>query len=256
MIDAAYSIALNTFKEAVRDRILAVFFLFAILLMASSTIRSWLTVGSELKIVTDFGLAAEAFFATLIAVFVGINLVHKEVDKRTIYAVLAKPVPRWLFITGKYFGLMAVLVVAIALMSVFYLGLVWWKGGVFPAHLLGALLLSVAEVSVVTSVAIVFSSFAPPIEAAIFTVGVWAIGHMSWGFAALAERLPSAALGNAIGLIYYVVPDLETFNIRGQVVHDLAVAPSYYVGAFAYAAAYTVGMLVLAVIIFRNRDLK
>ena len=94
MIDATYSIVVNTFKEAVRDRIFTVFFLFAIVLMASSMILSWLTVGSELKIVTDFGLATEALFATMIAVFVGFNLVHKEVDKRTIYAVLAKPVPR------------------------------------------------------------------------------------------------------------------------------------------------------------------
>jgi len=256
MINAAYAIALNTFREAVRDRILAVFFLFAILLMASSTVLSWLTVGSELKIVTDFGLAAQAFFAALIAVFVGINLLHKEIDKRTIYAVLAKPVPRWLFIVGKYLGLMAVLIVAIGMMSVFYLGLVWWKGGVFPAHLMGALWLSVLEVSVLTSVAIVFSSFAPPIEAAVFVAGVWAIGHMSWGFTALAERLPSAAVGNAVALLYYVVPDLETFNIRSQVVHGLPVAPSYFVSAFVYAAAYTVAMLVLAVIIFRRRDLK
>jgi len=255
MIDAAYSIAVNTFKEAVRDRILAVFFLFAILLMASSTILSWLTVGSELKIVTDVGLAAEAFFATLIAVFVGINLVHKEVDKRTIYAVLAKPVPRWLFIVGKYLGLMAVLLMAIGLMSVFYLGLVWWKGGVLPLHLLGALALSVLEVSVITAVAIVFSSFAPPIEAAIFTVGIWAIGHMSTGFAQLADRLPNA-VGRGIGLIYYLVPDLETFNIRAQVVHDLPVPPAYYAMALAYAAAYTTAMLALSMLIFRRRDLK
>jgi len=256
VIDAAYAIAVNTFKEAVRDRILAVFFLFGILLMASSTILSWLTVGSELKIVTDVGLAAEAFFATLIALFVGITLVHKEVDKRTIYAVLAKPVPRWLFIVGKYLGLMAVIAVAVALMSVFYLGLVWWKGGVLPLHLTGALLLSMFEVSVITGVAIVFSSFAPPIEAAILTAAVWAIGHMTWGLAALAERLPSANVGWAIGLIYYVLPDLETFNIRGQVVHGMPVAASYYFTAFIYSAAYTAAMLTLAVIIFRHRDLK
>lgn len=256
MIDAAYSIALNTFKEAVRDRILVVFFLFAIVLMASSTILSWLTVGSELKIVTDFGLAAEAIFATLIAVFVGINLVHKEIDKRTIYAVLAKPVPRWLFIVGKYLGLMAVLIVAISLMSIFYLGLVWWKGGVLPLHLVGALALSVLEVSMITAVAIVFSSFAPPIEAAILTAGVWAIGHLTWGLTALIERVPSAGLGTVIGLIYYVLPNLETFNIRAQVVHDLPVAPLYYLNALVYAAAYTTAMLTLAVLIFRRRDLK
>ena len=256
MIDAAYSIALNTFKEAVRDRILAVFFLFAVLLMASSTVLAWLTVGSELKIVTDVGLAAEAFFATLIAIFVGINLVYKEVDKRTIYAVLAKPVPRWLFIVGKYLGLMAVLIVAIALMSFFYLGLVWWKGGVLPLHLVGALMLSVFEVSVVTAIAIVFSAFVPPIEAAILTAGLWAIGHLTWGLTGLIERIPSPAAGTVIGLLYYVLPDLETFNIRSQVVHDQPVALSYYLSALIYAAAYTAAMLTLAVLIFRRRDLK
>ncbi|MGD8330918.1 MAG: ABC transporter permease [Acidobacteriota bacterium] len=256
MSAAAYAIALNTFKEAVRDRILAVCFVFALLLMASSTVLSWLTVGSELKIVTDIGLAAEAFFAALIAVLVGINLVHKEVDKRTIYAVLAKPVPRWLFIVGKYLGLMAVLVVAIGLMSVFYVALVWWKGGIFPVHVLGALVLSVFEVSVVTAVAIVFSSFAPPIEAAILTAGVWAIGHMSWGFAALAARIPSESVGYVITALYHLVPDLETFNIRAQVVHELPVATSYYFAAVAYALAYTAAMLALAVLIFRRRDLK
>ena len=255
MIDAAYSIALNTFKEAIRDRILAVFFLFAVLLMASSTILSWLTVGSELKIVTDVGLAAEAFFAVLIAVVVGIGLVHKEVDKRTIYAVLAKPVPRWLFIVGKYLGLMAVLIVAVALMSVFYLGIVWWKGGVMPFHLVPALFLSVLEVSVVTAVAIVFSSFAPPIEAAIYTFLVWSIGHLSSGFFNLAERLPGG-IAQSITLLYYVVPDLETFNIRPQVVHGLPVAGLYYFNAIVYAAAYTAAMLTLSVIIFRRRDLK
>lgn len=256
MIDAAYAIAVNTFREAVRDRILAVFFLFALVLMGSSTILSWMTVGSELKIVTDLGLAAEAFFAALIAVFIGITLVHKEVDKRTIYAVLAKPVPRWLFLVGKYLGLMAVLVLTIALMSVFYLGLVWWKGGVFPGHLIGALGLSVLEVSVITAVAIVFSSFAPPIEAAIFTAGVYVIGHMSSGFALLAARLPGEAFSTVVTTLYYVLPDLETFNIRSQVVHELPVVPSYYASALFYAAAYTVAMLTLAVLIFRRRDLK
>jgi ABC-type transport system involved in multi-copper enzyme maturation permease subunit len=169
--------------------------------------------------------------------------------------VLAKPVPRWLFIVGKYLGLMAVLLVSIGLMSIFYLGLVWWKGGVLPLHLLGALALSVLEVSVITAVAIVFSSFAPPIEAAIFTVGIWAIGHMSTGFAQLADRLPNA-VGRGIGLIYYLVPDLETFNIRAQVVHDMPVAPAYYAMALAYAAAYTTAMLALSMLIFRRRDLK
>ena len=162
MIDAAYSIALNTFKEAVRDRILAVFFLFAIVMMASSTILSWLTVGSELKIVTDVGLGARGV----------LRHAHRRVRRhqprpqrgrqahhlrRACQAGAALAVHRRQ-VPGPDGGARSS---PIALMSVFYLGLVWWKGGVLPLHLLGALLLSVFEVSVVTAVAIVFSSFAP-----------------------------------------------------------------------------------------------
>jgi len=135
MIRRIAAIATHTFKEAVRDRILVLFVMFAFAMMAASTVLSWLTVGSELKIVTDLGLGALALFGTMIAIFIGITLVHKEVEKKTIYAVLAKPVSRWEFLVGKYFGLMLTLAVVTGLMAVFYLALVWWKAGAFPTHL-------------------------------------------------------------------------------------------------------------------------
>ena len=255
MKDALVAIATHTFKEAVRDRILVLFVVFAVLLMAFSTVISWLTVGSELKIVTDIGLAALAFFGMLVAVFVGITLVHKEVEKRTIYAVLAKPVPRWLFLLGKYLGLMLTLAVVLGLMSVFYIALVTWKGGTFPSHLLPAIWLTYLEVSVITSVAILFSCFTTPMLAAVFTIGTYLLGHLSWGLRELSAELTGAASWLAIG-IYYLLPDLETFNVRSQVVHDLALPRGYLLESFIYAAAYTTGMMLLAVILFRRRDLK
>ena len=121
MIGRITAIAVHTFKEAVRDRILVMFLVFAILMMAFSTVLSWLTVGSELKIVTDLGLSALAIFGTLMAVFIGITLVHKEVEKKTIYAVLAKPVARWEFLVGKYVGLMLTLAIVNGLMAAFYI---------------------------------------------------------------------------------------------------------------------------------------
>jgi ABC-type transport system involved in multi-copper enzyme maturation permease subunit len=255
MKDALVAIATHTFKEAIRDRILVLFVVFAVLLMAFSTVLSWLTVGSELKIVTDIGLAALTFFGMLVAVFIGITLVHKEVEKRTIYAVLAKPVPRWLFLFGKYLGLMLTLAVVLGLMAIFYLALVTWKGGAFPSHLLPALWLTYMEMSVITSVAILFSCFTTPMLAAVFTLGTYLLGHLSWGLRELSAELPGVASWLAIG-IYYLLPNLETFNVRPQVVHDLALPRGYLLESFVYAAAYTFGMLLLAVILFRRRDLK
>ncbi len=255
MIDRLSAIAVHTFREAVRDRILVLFVMFAVLLMASSTVLSWLTVGSELKIVTDVGLAALAVFGMLIAVFIGITLVHKEVEKRTIYAVLAKPVARWQFLFGKYIGLMMTLGVVLGLMSVFYLGMVWSKGGVAPTHLLPAIVLTYLELSIVTAVALVFSSFTTPILAAVFTLATYVVGHLSWGFADFAARVPSPLTRVLVTVLYYGIPDLETFNVRSRVVYELPLAPGYVLDATAYAAAYTAGMLTLAAILFRRRDL-
>lgn len=255
MIDRLIAIAVHTFKEAVRDRVLVMFLVFALLLMAASTVLSWLTVGSELKIVTDLGLAALSLFGTLMAIFIGITLVHKEVEKKTIYAVLAKPLARWEFLLGKYIGLMLTLGVVSGLMAVFYLAIVWVKAGALPTHLIPAILLTYLELSVITAVAIVFSTFTSPMLAAIFTVAAYVVGHLSSGFSGLLEHTSSPLSGWLSSALYYSLPDLETFNVRSQVVYDNAVGTGYVLDAFAYAAAYTAGMLILAVILFRRRDL-
>ncbi len=255
MMGRLAAIAVHTFKEAVRDRILAMFLVFALMMMASSTVLSWLTVGSELKIVTDLGLAALSLFGTMMAIFIGITLVHKEVEKKTIYAVLAKPVARWEFLVGKYLGLMLTLVVVTGLMAVSYLSIVWLKAGAAPTHLLPAILLVFLELSVITGVAIVFSSFTTPMLAAIFTVATDVVGHLSSGFSGLLEHTSSPLTDWLARVLYYGLPNLETFNIRSQVVYDNTVGAGYVLDAFAYAATYTAGMLVLAVLLFRRRDL-
>ncbi|NKB87435.1 MAG: ABC transporter permease subunit [Acidobacteria bacterium] len=250
-----WAIANHTFKEAVRDRILVLFLIFAFAMMAASTVLSWLTVGSELKIVTDLGLGALAIFGTAIAIFIGITLVHKEVEKKTIYAVLAKPVSRWEFLVGKYFGLMLTLAVVTGLMAVFYTALVWWKGGEFPSHLFAAVLLTYMELSIITAVALVFSSFTTPMLAAVFTVAVYVVGHLTWGLASFVDLAPGAGTQSLVTVLYYILPDLETFNIRSRVVHRLPVTTGYVVDAVGYSLAYTAGMLALATVLFRRRDL-
>jgi ABC-type transport system involved in multi-copper enzyme maturation permease subunit len=255
MIARIAAIATHTFKEAVRDRILVLFLMFAFAMMAASTVLSWLTVGSELKIVTDLGLGSLAIFGTMTAVFIGITLVHKEVEKKTIYAVLAKPVSRWEFLVGKYCGLMLTLAVVTGLMAFFYLALVWWKAGMFPFHLLPAILLTYMELSIITAVAILFSSFTTPMLAAVFTVAVYVVGHLTWGLANFVDMAPGVASNYLATFLYYALPDLETFNIRSRVVHQLPVGRGYVLDAVGYALAYSAGMLAIAAILFRRRDL-
>lgn len=255
MIDRLRAIAANTFKEAVRDRILVMFLVFAIVLMASSTVLSWLTVGSELKVVSDLGLAALSIFGNLMAVFIGITLVHKEVEKKTIYAVLAKPVARWQFLLGKYLGLMLTLAAVTGLMAVFYLGMVWIKGGVAPTHLLPAIVLAYLELSIITAVAIVFSSLTTPILAAVFTAAIWVVGHLSGSLVGFLDYVPSPLARVLVNTLYYGLPDLETFNVRSQVVYEMRVGAEYLLDAAAYAGAYTAGMLTLAILLFRRKDL-
>ena len=254
MIMRVRAIAVHTFKEAVRDRILVLFLVFALAMMAFSVVLSWLTVGDELKIVTDVGLAALSLFGTLIAVFIGITLVYKEVEKRTIYALLAKPVPRWQFLVGKYAGLMLTLAVVYVLMGLFYVALVWAKGGSVTL-LVPAIFLGYVELSIVTAVALVFSSFTTPMLAAVFTSAVWIVGHVSWGFREFVERVPGEAARALAAVLYYGLPDLETFNVRNQLSQGIGVTPYYMLDALGYAIMYTAGMLVLAVLLFRRRDL-
>ena len=255
MIEQIRAIAVHTFKEAVRDRVLLLFLVFAILLIASSTVLAWLTVGSELKIVTDLGLAALSVFGVMMAVFIGITLVHKEVEKRTIYAVLAKPVRRWQFLIGKYVGLMLTLAAVSSMMAGFLLALVWWKGGVVPTHLLPAILLSYFELGVITSIALLFSTITTPILAAVFTLSAYLVGHLTWGLRELMVDIPSGAGRWLLSGLYYVLPYLETFNVRAQVTNQVPVGPAYVLNGLAYAAAYSAGMILLAILLFRRRDL-
>lgn len=255
MAGRVWTIAVHTFKEAIRDRILVLLLVFAVLMIGFSIVLSWLTVGSELKIVTDLGLATIALFGMLIAVFSGITLVHKEVERKTIYNVLSKPVPRWLFLVGKYAGLMLTIVVVVGLMSVVYVLLVAYKGGGFPVHVLPQLLLTLLELSVVTAVALMFSTFTTPVLAAVFTLGMYVAGRLSWALEELMWTAPHAAARWTVTLLYYALPDLYTFNVRAQVVHGEPVGAGYLSYACLYGVAYTAGMLVLAVLLFRRRDL-
>jgi len=266
---AVRHIALNVFKESVRDRVLYSLVAFAALLIGGSFLIGQLTAGSDMKIIKDLGLAAIATFGLLIAVFIGIGLVWKEVERRSIYGLLSKPVRRHEFIVGKYAGLALTLLVNVAMMTAaFYLVLAFmdtqfpenvraiWPAPAVDPGMLRAIALIVVELLLVTALALFFSTFSSPFLSAGLTVGLWVIGHFNAdlrNFEAVVDSRTAASFARAL---YYVLPNFAAFDIKTQVVHALPVPASYLITTTAYGLVYVALLLTGAVVIFGRRDFK
>jgi ABC-type transport system involved in multi-copper enzyme maturation permease subunit len=248
------AIAVNTFKEGIRDRILYLPFFFATVAVVFSRVLAVLTVGDRVKIIKDVGLASLSIFGMLIAVLIGTGLVYKEIDKKTIYTLLAKPVERWQFLLGKFLGLVLILFSLTASMAAVFLVVVFAHTSKVEGGLIVAILFIFLELVLVTAVAMLFSCFSTPILSSVFTLSFYVIGHFSWGLQTLIEKARSGPARATLRLLYAVLPDLENFNFKTDVVYGLRILPKFYIFAALYGLAYTAFVLALAVIIFKNRD--
>jgi len=248
-----FAIALNTFREAVRDKVLYSLLFFALGLIAVSVALNQLTIGQQAKIVTDLGLASISIFGTLIAIFVGIGLVSKEIERRTILTIVSKPVSRGSFLLGKYLGLIVTLAVEVGIMGACFLGMVaaYADGVAGPAAV--AIGLIFLELCVITAVALLFSSFSTPFLSGLFTVAVWVIGHLTPDLREFGERAGGAARAITEAL-YLVLPNLGHFNVKAQVVHHLPIEPALVAQVTAYGLVYVALVLGLATLIFDRRD--
>ena len=263
------AIAVNVFRESVRDKVLYNLVFFAILMIGTSYLLGQLTAGQDVKIIKDLGLSATSIFGLFIAVFIGIGLVSKEVERRSVYSLLPKPIHRYQLILGKYAGLTLTLVVNIALMTLaFYIVLVYASWGVDPEvqsaweapaldpALLKAIGLILVELLLVTAIALFFSTFSTPMLSAAFTVGLFIVGHFSTDLRNFDQVLDSpAAVAMARG-VYWVLPNLSQFDVKAQVVHGQPVPIGYIALTTTYAALYTAMLLSIAVYVFSRRDFK
>jgi len=250
---AVQAIALNTFREAIRDRVLYLLLVFAILLIAVSRLLSLLTVGSEVKIIKDVGLSAISLFGVLTAVFVGVSLVFKEIERRTVYTLLANPVRRWQFVTGKFIGLLTVLSLNVLIMFL-ALAAVLLAYGESPWPLFPAVCLIIVELGIITAFALLFSSLTNPILAAVWTLTIYVSGHLSWSLLLLREKIPTAVGRAACDVFYWLLPNLDLLNIKSEVVHQLAMPAGRVPLAIVYGVSYTIIVLAAACFAFERKD--
>jgi ABC-type transport system involved in multi-copper enzyme maturation permease subunit len=253
------AIALNTFRESVRDRVLYNLVLFVLLLVIASIVLGRVAVGQEARIVIDVGLSAMTIFGVLIAIFIGIGLVSKEIEKRTIAVILAKPVRRSTFILGKYFGLCLTLFVNTAVMAVaISFALLYVKSGFDSMQLRlwpGAFLIFL-ELAIITAVALLFSCFSSPSLSALFTLLIFLIGRWSPDLKLLAEASTSIVTRALCRALYHLLPNLANFNYINEIARGEAV-PSRMIAANAiYAGCYVLALLAASVLIFERRSFK
>lgn len=250
------AIARNTFREALRDKALYVLVAFSLVLVVSTRILSPLALGEGMKITKDVGLSSLSFFGILAIIIMGAGLVHKEIDRKTILMILSKPVARHEFILGKFLGMADALVALVVLMLITLQVILLLAGKGPDLPVLKAGFLTFIELLVMTSIAVLFSSFSTTGMSAVFTFAFYVVGHFSSDMLLFAARLPSSFARQVCQFLYYVIPDLELFNVRAMVVHGADVPTDRLAAATAYGLMYTLGVLLLAAVIFSRRDFK
>ena len=251
-------IASNTFREAVRDRVLYNLIAFAVLLSGAAILVGQISIDIEKLVVVNLGLTAVSLFGVVIAIFIGIGLVSKEIEKRTLYTVLSRPVRRWEFIVGKFFGLAGTLVVNTFFMAIGVFGALLYVAQHYhkpDAWILVALYFIILQFLIICSLALLFSSFSSPLLSAVFAFSLFVIGSFAEdlrGFAAMAHGVSRwLATGAA-----YLVPNFSALNVISSVAHDQPVAGHLIFYNTAYALTYAAMALCGAVLIFEHRDLK
>lgn len=256
-IKSIISIARNTFRETVRDRILYNLVFFVLLITAAAILLGELTAGNEGRVIVNLGLSVVLIFGAFISIFVGVGLVSKEIEKRTVYAIFAKPVGRGEFLIGKYLGLCLTLLVNVAVMALgISLALLYVGGTQLIAGVWTAALLIYFELMILTAIAILFSSFSSPMLSALLTFFVFIIGHFSSALNQLAESLGSNSAKIIFAGLYYILPNLSFFSFTANAAYGEIPAVSYIAAAFLYAVVYIVVVLSIAVFIFSKRNFR
>jgi ABC-type transport system involved in multi-copper enzyme maturation permease subunit len=253
------AIARNTFREAVRDRVLYNLVLFVLLITAAAIFIGELSGGQERKLIVDLGLSAMLLFGAFIAIFVGVGLVFKEIERRTIYAIFSKPVGRGEFLVGKYLGLCLTLLVNILVMGAgISLALIYVSRGWDPLALRiwPAVLLIYVELMILTGIALLFSSFSSPALSALLTFFVFIIGHFSADLKSLATSLGSTSARWLFSILYYLMPNLANYSYITPVAHGQLPTVSQAAAVTAYALCYIIVILSAATLIFRRRNFK
>jgi ABC-type transport system involved in multi-copper enzyme maturation permease subunit len=252
-------VALNTFREAVRDRVLYNLVFFALVMIAASILVGQVSIGIEQMVIVTLGLSAISVIGLLIAVFIGVGLVSKEMDKRTLYALLAKPVHRWQFLLGKFGGLVLTLTVntiAMAIGLFLALSLIKQSGEHLQGSVLVAVYFILLKLALVVALALLFSCFTTPLLSILYTAGLYVAGLFVAEMRTFQSDTMSLAMRSLLRWLSYLLPNFENFDVMAAAAHGRAIPTALIAQNTAYAVLYCAVVLAAAAAIFTRRNLK
>lgn len=250
-----FAIAANVFREVLRDRVLYLAGLFAVVIVVATLLLPEISAGAEDKIILDVGLAAIDLIGLVVTVFVGAGLINREIEKRTALTLVAKPMHRSEFIVGKHIGLSTVLAVLTAIMTVFYFGVLSLNQIEYPmVSIVTATSYLILQLCLIAAVAILFGVFTNSLIATILTFATYLMGHFSRDLVTLSQLTDSPGVQCLVKGIYLILPDLSRFNLKNDAVYDILPNTFTLLADAGYGLLYTTLLLTLAVWIFSYRE--
>lgn len=252
-------VAINTFREAVRDRVLYNLVFFAFLMIGAAILVGQISIGIERLVIINLGLSAISLFGLVMAIFIGVGLVSKEIEKRTLYSLLAKPIRRWEFIAGKYAGLLLTLVVNTAVMTVGVILALCYIGRPYMPYdkeVLIAVYFILLSLALVTAIALFFSCFSSPMLSTLFTLGIYITGVFAEDIRGFGKITKNPAIEGLTKVVYYLVPNFHNFNAIATASHGQLIPLSLIWQNTLYAILYVAVVLLAASAVFSRRNLK
>jgi Cu-processing system permease protein len=255
-MNSILAVARGTFREAVRDRVLILVLGFGAVILALSRLLAPIALGEAPRITVDLGLSALGLVGIAIVVLVGTQLVHKEIERRTIHVVLSRPVSRSEYLVGKWAGLAATMAVAVFGMAAMLAAVgAWVQGPSIVGPIVQAAFMIACANAILAALAVLFSSLSTPVLSVAYTLGLYATGYWTNDLRIFARQLPGLS-GEILNVVSFVLPNLDVFNLRSQVAYGEGASVLHLALGIGYAGAYVAAALALAVVAFERRELK
>ena len=255
---ALWAVSMNTAREAVRSKVFGSLVFFAVLLILSSIVLGEMSLHNETRLATDGTLFFSTMFAMVIAVYSSITLFYTEIERRTIYTILSKPIPRWLFLLGKYLGVQLLTLIVVVFMTGLSAGVIFYQTGSVPAQLFVAFASVYMQLAITTALAHMLATIASPLLAGFATVALFIGGNLFSQLATIKKilEMQNNPLSHAISLVEYVLPNLEALNLSRELTYQLAIPTSYIMNAILYTVSYSGIVMLLAMAFFSRKDIS
>ncbi|WP_017324050.1 ABC transporter permease [Synechococcus sp. PCC 7336] len=250
-----WAIAHNVFRETVRDKVLYLILLFAAIMAGAVTLIPEIANGAHVPVVLNLGLAGINIIGLVVAVFIGAGLMNKEVEKKTVYLLVAKPINRGELIVGKHIGLAVTISALLAVMLPIYLGSATVLGGDVP---FGSLALAVAfvflELLVMAGAAIMFGVITSSLLATLLTLALYVMGHLSHTLLQFAQNIESIGMRRLLQGLFLILPDLTRLNLKNDAIYAQLPSPAELGFSALYSVCYATALLAIAVLVFSRRQ--